>query len=73
MLLIVEDPARRATRSETRGQAVYARMVGFGNELKSQDVLLGVESLTSHSQAARVKVRGGKARCWTGRSPKPGK
>ena len=61
MLLIVEDPAQRATRSEAQGQAVYGRMVDFGNALKAEGVLLGVESLASHSQAARVTVRGGKA------------
>ena len=66
MLLIVEDPAQRATRTEAQGQEVYGRMVDFGNELKAQGLLLGVESLTSHSQAARVKVRGGKAQVLDG-------
>ena len=41
-------------------------MVDFGNALKSEGVLLGVESLTSHSQAARVKVRGGRAKVLDG-------
>ena len=64
MLLIVEDPAQRGTRSEAEGQAVYGRMVDFGNELKSEGVLLGVESLVS--KASRVKVRGGKAQVLDG-------
>jgi hypothetical protein len=64
MLLIVEDPAQRATRSEAEGQAVYGQMVDFGNALKSEGVLLGVESLVS--QAARVTVRGGKAQVLDG-------
>jgi hypothetical protein len=64
MLLIVEDPAQRATRSEAEGQAVYGQMVDFGNALKSEGVLLGVESLVA--QAARVKVRGGKAQVLDG-------
>jgi hypothetical protein len=66
MLLIVEDPAQRATRTEAEGQAVYARMVDFGQALKSEGVLLGVESLTSQAQGARVKVRGGKAQVLDG-------
>jgi hypothetical protein len=66
MLLIVEDPAQRATRSEAEGKAVYGRMVDFGNALKSEGLLLAVESLASHRQAARVKVRGGKAQVLDG-------
>lgn len=30
MLLIVEDPAQRSTRSEAEGKAVYQRMLDFG-------------------------------------------
>jgi hypothetical protein len=64
MLLIVEDPAQRATRTEAEGQAVYGRMVDFATQLKSEGVLRGVESLVS--QAARVKVRAGKAQVLDG-------
>jgi hypothetical protein len=64
MLLIVEDPAQRASRSEAEGQAVYGQMVEFGNKLKSEGLLLGVESLVS--QASRVKVRGGQAQVLDG-------
>ena len=39
-------------------------MVDFGNTLKSEGLLLGVESLVS--QASRVKVRGGKAQVLDG-------
>jgi hypothetical protein len=66
MLLIVEDPAQRATRSEAEGQAVYGRMVDFSRALQAEGVLLGVESLTSQSQGARVKVRAGKAQVLDG-------
>jgi hypothetical protein len=66
MLLIVEDPAQRATRSEAEGKAVYQRMVDFGNALRSEGVLVGVESLTSQDQAARVRVRGGRAQVLDG-------
>ncbi len=66
MLLIVEDPAQRATRSDAEGQALYQRMVDFGQALKSEGVLLGVESLTSQNEAARVTVRGGKTQVLDG-------
>jgi hypothetical protein len=61
MLLIVEDPAQRATRSDDEGKAVYERMVRFGAELKARGLLLATESLVSHDRAARVQVRGGNA------------
>ena len=66
MLLIVEDPAQRETRSEAQGQAVYQQMVDFGQALAAEGVLLGVESLASQRQAARVQVRGGKAQVMDG-------
>jgi hypothetical protein len=61
MLLIVEDPAQRATRSEDEGKAVYERMVRFGAELKARGLLLATESLVSQDRASRVQVRGGNA------------
>lgn len=66
MLLIVEDPAQRATRSREEGEAVYQRMVDFAEGLKKQDKLLAVESLASQQSAARVKVRGGQAQVLDG-------
>ncbi|MGE4239932.1 YciI family protein [Ramlibacter sp.] len=57
MLLIVEDPSQRATRTEAEGHEVYARMVRFAGELKDKGLLLGVESLASQRDAARVQVR----------------
>lgn len=66
MLLILEDPAQRGTRSEPEGHAVYDRMVKFAGELKSRGVLLGVESLQSQREAARVKVHAGKAQVLDG-------
>jgi hypothetical protein len=57
MLLIVEDPAQRATRNEAEGRAVYDRMVRFAGDLKARGVLLGVESLVSQREASRVQVR----------------
>lgn len=64
MLLILEDPDQRATRSREEGEAVFQRMVDFATELKKQDRLLAVESLAS--QSSRVKVRSGKAQVLDG-------
>lgn len=61
MLLIVEDPAQRGTRTRAEGEAVYQRMVQFAEELKGQDKLLAVESLASQASGARVQVRSGKS------------
>jgi len=66
MLLIVEDPAQRATRSQAEGEAVFQRMVDFSQALKREDKLLAVESLASQKTAARVQVRGGKAQVLDG-------
>jgi hypothetical protein len=64
MLLIVEDPAQRGTRTREEGEAVFARMVQFAEELKSKGQLLAVESLATPSQ--RVQVRGGRAQVLDG-------
>jgi len=60
MLLILEDPAQRGTRTREEGEAVYQRMLDFGAQLRKQDKLLATESLESLSRGARVQVRGGK-------------
>ena len=62
MLLMLEPPEQRRTRTRAEGEAVFARMLKFAEELKSQGVLRGVESLSAHSQAARVQVRSGQPR-----------
>jgi hypothetical protein len=66
MLLILEDPAQRGTRTRAEGEAVFQRMVDFSRELKQQDQLLAVESLASQQKGARVQVRGGKAQVLDG-------
>jgi len=66
MLLILEDPAQRGTRSEAEGHAVYDRMLRFADDLQSRGVLRGVESLSSQREAARVKVNGGRAQVLDG-------
>jgi hypothetical protein len=63
MLLIHEDPAQRATRTEAEGRAVFGQMVEYAGQLKHRGVLKAVESLSSpDANAARVQVRGGQAR-----------
>lgn len=62
MLLMIEPPQQRAGRTREQGQQAYARMQRFADELRAQGLLLGVESLASHSRAARVQVRDGRAR-----------
>lgn len=59
-LLIVEPRGQREQRSAEQGEAVYARMVAFGSDLKARGKLLAVESLKSDAQATRVESRNGK-------------
>lgn len=66
MLLILEEPGQRATRTEAEGQAVYDRMLQFADKLKSRGVLKAVESLASHRDATRVKVNAGRPQVMDG-------
>lgn len=66
MLLMIEPPAQRATRTRAQGEDVYARMQRFAEELRAQGLLRGVESLASQAQAARVQVRDGRPRVQDG-------
>lgn len=60
LLLIMEPPEQRRTRTEAEGRAVYGRMLRFRDELKERGLLLGTESLASLRDAARVRVEGGR-------------
>ena len=62
MLLIIEPPEQRRTRSEAEGRQVYERMQGFAEELKANGQLIANESLKSHADAARVEVRNDRSR-----------
>ena len=66
MLLIIEPPAQRATRTEAQGREVYARMQGFGEGLRQQGKLLAVESLASQATAVRVSLVDGHGRVLDG-------
>jgi hypothetical protein len=60
MLLIVEPPGQRGTRTESEGRAVYDRMLQFADGLKRRGLLLGVQSLRSDADGVRVQVRDGR-------------
>lgn len=60
MLLMIESPGQRRTRTEAEGRAVYERMVKFGDGLRARGQLLAVESLSSQNNAVRVQVRAGR-------------
>ena len=66
MLLMIEPPQQRRTRTESEGRAVYERMVQFGQGLKDRGLLIASESLQSQTDAARVQVRKGKAQVMDG-------
>lgn len=61
MLLMMEDPAQRGTRTEAEGRALYDRMVAWGDELAGRGLLRASESLAGLGQAARVRRRDGRA------------
>jgi hypothetical protein len=58
VLLVVEPPGQRDTRTEAEGHEAYASMVRFSEQLKERGLLAGVQSLKSPTAGARVKVRG---------------
>lgn len=62
MLLIHEPVGQRQTRTLAEGQAVFDRMLRFGEGLKARGIVQAFESLASVDEStARLKVREGKA------------
>jgi hypothetical protein len=59
MLVIVEPPGQRNTRTETEGRALYDSMVRYSETLKAKGLLTIAQSLKDDIRGARVKVRGG--------------
>lgn len=59
MLLIHEPVGQRAMRTPAEGQAAYAAMVAFGENLAAQGKLKAVESLAGLDGAVRVSRAGG--------------
>ena len=62
LLLMMEDPAQRGTRTEAEGREAYAAMVAWGESLAARGLLRASESLAGLDRAARVTVRDGRAR-----------
>jgi hypothetical protein len=60
MLLIMEPRGQRRERTEAEGRELYARMVRFGDALKSRGLLRATESLQTDDHATRVQVRNGR-------------
>lgn len=59
MLVIVEPPGQRKSRTEAEGHASYDSMVRYSEMLKSRGLLTIAQSLKDDSRGARVKVRSG--------------
>jgi hypothetical protein len=66
MLLILEEPHQRQTRTVEEGHAVYQRMLTFGEDLHAKGLLVASESLSAHDQATRVQKRAGRAQVLDG-------
>jgi hypothetical protein len=66
MLLVLENPSQRGSRTEAEGHEVYDRMLRFSRDLQARGVLVASESLGSQANGARVRVRGGKAQVLDG-------
>jgi hypothetical protein len=56
-LLIIEKPDERQARSEAEGRDLYDRMVRFSEDLRDRGLLTVSQSLSSHRDAARVRVQ----------------
>lgn len=66
MLLIMEPKGQRAERTLAEGQAVYDRMLKFGQELQARGVLKAFDSLNPDDRGVRVQVRDGQTRMLDG-------
>jgi hypothetical protein len=61
VLLVIEPPGQRSTRTDAEGREIYGRMEQFSNELKQRGLLTMSQSLKSPDVGARVKVSGDSA------------
>lgn len=59
MLLIHEPVGQRAERGQAEGQAVYDRMVRWGEGLQARGLLQASASLAAGAGATRLQKRGG--------------
>ena len=60
MLLINEPRGQRQDRGLPDGQAVYARMLEFTENLKARGLHMASDSLRSDNEAVRLTVRNGR-------------
>lgn len=61
MLLIIEPPGQRATRTEVEGRDAYAAMQRFAEAIAAKGQLKAVESLASQQGAVRISQAHGQA------------
>ena len=61
MLLVVEPPEQRGSRSDAEGREAYASMLRFSDELKQRGLLTISQSLKSPTPGARLKMQGDSA------------
>ena len=61
VLLILEPPGIRETRSPEEGEVLYRRMEAFSADLKSRGVLRVSQSLKSDSAGVRLRRHGGRS------------
>lgn len=61
MLLIAEPRGQRATRTQAEGEALYAKMLDFGDGLAARGVLIAAHSLASDAEGVRIQIREGHA------------
>jgi hypothetical protein len=60
MLLVVEKVGDRAARSQSEGQSLYDRMLGFSADLKERGLLTLSQSLKTDAAGVRVTRQGEK-------------
>ena len=60
VLLIMENPQVRRSRSAEEGRAAYARMARFTEDLKARGLHVASDSLRPDAHGVRVSVRGGR-------------
>ena len=60
MLLVMEPPGQRETRSLPEGHEAYDSMLRFGEGLRAKGILRASDSLSPTSKGTRVQVRNGK-------------
>ncbi len=60
MLMIVEQPEKRRSRSVEEGRAAYDRMQRFSDDLKARGLQKAGDALKPDAEGARVEIRNGR-------------